>query len=137
MRTEFPRAGKAKAPRPSDTPIDRYDSLLSVLGTALEALEQAFDGMAQVVGHDGRPLVDARGVDYHLVKSWRDLLSRIDEEMLVWGRTFRKVYGTDGGPANHRYDGEVDDSDPYAENGDEAKDGWDQVEITTEREVTA
>jgi hypothetical protein len=56
---------------------------LSALATALQAFEQAFDGLAQVVGHDGRPLVDSRGVDY--------LLSRIDEEMLVWRRTFRRV----------------------------------------------
>lgn len=87
-------------------------------------------------GHDGRPLVEARGVDYHLVKPWRDLLDRIDEDMLVWGRTFRKVYGTDDGPSTRRHDGEVDDSDPYADNGDEA-DGWDRPEIAAESEVTA
>jgi hypothetical protein len=57
--------------------------------------------------------------------------------MLVWGRTFRKAYGTDAGSATRRNDGEADETDPYAENGDEAEEGWDQPEIATEDEVTA
>jgi hypothetical protein len=43
-------------------------------------------------GDDGRPLVEASGVDRKLAEIWRDQLKHIDEELLMWGRTFQRRY---------------------------------------------
>ena len=84
------------------------------------------------------PSSSSRGVDHRLVTPWRELLDEIDEEMLVWGRTFKKVYGTDLGSATRRdEDDEAVDVDPYGRNGDEGENDWDQREIPAEGEVTA
>jgi hypothetical protein len=129
LRTEFPPPGKAKAPRPGDTATDRYDNALNAFGVGLENLERAFDSLVQVAGHDGRPLVEAKGVDHRLVLHWRDLLKRIDEEMLVWGRTYKKVYGADM-RATAQHDDETENLDPYPERDGDGDEGWDQSEPT-------
>jgi hypothetical protein len=129
LRTEFPPPGTAKAARPGDTPVDRYNNALSAFGAALQALDYAFSGLTKVVGDDGQPLVDARGVEARLTDPWRESLKSIDEEMVVWSRTFRKVYGTKAAPApGPDYGEEVDDADPYAGNGAEVEETWDHSE---------
>jgi hypothetical protein len=95
LRGEFPAPGKARAPRPGDTPDDRYRGRLSTLAGAVEAVEKAFADLTKVTGDDGRPLVDARGVDPRDCTAWRDVLRTVDEELVVWSRTFRRVYGAD------------------------------------------
>lgn len=138
LRTEFPPPGKVKAPQPGDTPTDHYNVRLHALDAALDTLEEAFEGLVEVVGDDGRPLVEARGVDHRLVKRWRDLLSRIDEEVLVWGRTFRKAYGAAGAIARHDEDDQPDDADPYSGgDGEDVEEGWDRSETVTEGETAA
>lgn len=123
LRNEFPPPGKAKAPRPGDTAIDRYHNALGVLGRAFDAVDAAFTGLTKVVGDDSQPIVEARGVEPRLTDSWRELLSRIDEEMVVWARTFRKTHGTKSvAAAAHRDDDDVEDTDPYADVGEE--DDW-------------
>lgn len=125
LRSEFPPHGKPKAAASGHTPSDRYDSRLAALSEAVDNIEQAFNALTQVVGDDGRSLVEARGVDPRLVKSWRDLLSEIDEELLVWGRTFRKVYGLAAASIEQDDDQEeVEEADPYADNGDELEEAW-------------
>ncbi|ADP70745.1 hypothetical protein Rvan_1490 [Rhodomicrobium vannielii ATCC 17100] len=116
LRNEFPPAGKMKARRPGDTPTDRYYNSLSALGSAMMDVKRTFDDLKEVRGDDNQPIVEVQGVELRHITSWRDLLSIWDEEMVVWGRTFRKKYGTkDHGGAIPREDDEPTEVDPYAE----------------------
>lgn len=123
LRNEFPADGATKALRPGDTPDDRYNNALSALGAALQSLDHAFTKLTKVVGDDGQALVETRGIESRLTDPWRDLLKRVDEELVVWSRTFRKTYGIKPPPSSeHDYDEEVEEADPYAANGAEVDD---------------
>ncbi|MDX8457856.1 hypothetical protein [Mesorhizobium humile] len=136
LRNEFPPPGKAKAARPGDTPTDRYDNALSALSRAFDAVDQAFADLTKVLGDDSQPLVEARGVEPRLTEAWRDLLRRIDEEMVIWARTFRRAYGTKASPLVDRdEDEEVEDSDPYADVGDDAEDELERQETSSKTDV--
>jgi hypothetical protein len=93
LRGEFPPPGKARAPRPGATPLDRYHNCISALGTAMEAVDRAFRDLTAVIGDDGRPLVDARGVEQRTCAAWREILERIDDEIVVWARTYKRTMG--------------------------------------------
>lgn len=127
LRNEFPPPGKAKAARPGDTPTDRYHNALAALSRAFEGVDQAFTDLTRVLGDDSQPMVDARGVEPRLTDNWRALLGRVDEEMVVWARTFRRVYGTKvTAPIDSAEDDESEDSDPYADAGDGLDENWGQ-----------
>jgi len=64
----------------------------------MEQLEQAFLAIGQVLGNDGRPLIEDRGVDAQLCGPWRETLARIDDELAFWGRRFKQVYGIASAP---------------------------------------
>jgi len=117
LRHEFPPPGKAKARRAGDTPLDRYHNALNALGAALEEVDRAFNSLIAVEGDDGQPVVESQGIEPRLTDSWRESLSRLDEEMVVWARTFRKTYGTKAAaPVNGDSDeDEPEDVDPYAD----------------------
>lgn len=121
LRNEFPPPGKAKASRPGDTPTDRYDNALEALSKAFDDLRQRFEMLSKVVGDDGQPIVDARGVDLRLTESWRKILRSVDEEAVIWARSFRKMHGTKVDVTEADVEGEenVDDLDPYADVGDD------------------
>jgi len=126
LRSEYPPPGKARAPRPGDTPIDRYHNRVSGFSRAVEELEQSFSAIEGATGDDGRPLVDTRGVDPRTCAAWRDVLRKIDEELVVWGRTFRRAFGTDTGAT--RTTGEVvepGDGDFYESADGNREGGWD------------
>jgi hypothetical protein len=93
LRGEFPPPGKPSAPRPGDTADDRYHNRIGDFTTAMEHLDQAFLAIGQVLGNDGRPLVEDRGVDTQSCAIWRETLARIDEELVIWGRKFKHAYG--------------------------------------------
>jgi hypothetical protein len=115
LRGEFPAAGKARAPRPGDTPDDRYRSRLAVFAQAVEAVQQAFGDLAKVTGNDGRPLVETRGVDPRDCSAWREVLREMDDELMIWGRTFRRVYGSESPVAEREVDREQEDEDLFDE----------------------
>jgi hypothetical protein len=138
LRNEFPPLGKVKAAKPGDTPVDRYNRALSAFGGALQALENAFDGLTKVSGDDGQPSIESRGVEPRLSEPWRELLGRIDDEMIVWARAFKKAHGTKASPsAGREANDEAKDADPYAEAEDEAENNWDRPETVAEGEVAA
>ena len=134
LRGEFTPPGKARAPRPGDTPIDRYHNRLSSLGEAVDALDRAFMEVAAVCGDDGRPLVESRGSDTKLCSAWREQLRKIDEELVVWGRTFKRVYGIATHVSEQQDHVDHDDADPFdgADEDVDAQDGWDRQEDLTE-----
>jgi hypothetical protein len=139
LRNEFPPLGKVKAARPGDTPVDRYNRALGTFGGALQALDHAFDGLTKVTGDDGQPLIETRGVEPRLSEPWRDLLGRIDEEMVVWARAFKKAHGARVSSSVEREEhDETAEADPYAEAGEEAaEDGWDRAETAPEDQAAA
>jgi hypothetical protein len=113
LRNDYPPAGKAKAPQPGDTPLDRYDRGVSDLAEAFGGLERSFEALMKVRGDDDQPIVDSRGVEVRLTDAWRELLRNIDEEIVVWARSYRKAYGAGNARRNTIAD-EPDDVDPYA-----------------------
>jgi hypothetical protein len=119
LRHEFPPAGKARARRSGDTPTDHYNNRVNELSQAMEQLNQAFLAVAAVSGGDGRPLVEASGVDRKLCNLWRDQLSRIDEELIMWGRTFQRRYAASAQSAGTMFHSEEQDAaveaDVYAD----------------------
>jgi hypothetical protein len=48
----------------------------------VERIEETFTAIGSVAGDDGRPLVETRGVDSRECPAWRDVLSKIDEELI-------------------------------------------------------
>jgi hypothetical protein len=121
LRNEFPPPGKAKAARPGDTPTDHYDNALGALSKAFDELDQCFKELSKVVGNDGQPIVDTRGVDLRLTEAWREILRRVDEETVIWTRAFRKMHGTKVDVAEVRVEDEEneEDPDPYVDVDDE------------------
>jgi len=130
LRGEFPPPGKAKAARPGDTPTDRYHNALDAFGEALHNVEQAFSRLNAVVGDDGQPIVDARGVETRLTDNWRDLLKTIDEDLVVWSRMFRKTHGAKSVVSVNQDENEEDDVDPYAST--DVEDEWDRSESVSD-----
>ncbi|WP_156394056.1 hypothetical protein [Methylobacterium sp. Leaf94] len=105
LRNEFSPSGRARAPRPGDTPAHRFDNAVSELGLAMEGLRKAHEAVSKVLGDDGRPLVEAQGVDTRDVREWRDLLGAVEDDLLIWSRKYREVMGK---PGTERRDPEVD-----------------------------
>src|SRR6185312_16234641 len=91
LRGEFPAAGKARSHRPGDTPTDRYDNAVSALALAMTALTDAYHALERVVGDDGRPLVETRGVDQRSCAAWRTDLSDLSDGLVLWSATHRRA----------------------------------------------
>ncbi len=98
LRTEFPAAGASKARRPGNSPTDNYINSLNALARAMQEVGTAFDALGKVAGDDGRLMVDIKGVDVRDCAAWRDLLGRMDDDFVVWSRTYRRVNGVDAAP---------------------------------------
>ena len=84
-------------------------------------LVDAFNAILNVRGDDGTPFADSRGADQQLTDRWRGELKRMDEEMIVWARTFRRAYSTasnENGATEH--DDETSVTDPYEDVPDDA-----------------
>jgi hypothetical protein len=103
LRGEFPPHGKARAQRPGDTPLDHFRNRLGDFSRAVERLTQAYSAVAEVLGDDGRPLTETYGVDGRDCNAWREEISQIDEELVVWGRTFKRVNGLKFGPTGRTF----------------------------------
>ncbi len=120
LRAEYPPAGKARGSRPGDTPTDHFNNRVSELAHAIEHLDAVFRAVAAVTGDDGRPLVDTSGVDRKLCNVWRDQLGRIDEELVVWGRTFQRYFAASSQAVGSLFQVEEEDNhdldaEPYAD----------------------
>ena len=133
LRNTFPPPGKArKAQNPGDTPLDRYLGAQNKLEGALEDLGEAFDALLAIRGNDDMAIVEVRGAEPDLVIRWRDELKRMDEEMIIWARTYRQKYGTRPIRNGHAADDEAAaDIDPYEEDVHEGGSSSEQVEDET------
>jgi hypothetical protein len=123
LRGQFPPPGKASAPWIGDTPTDIYHNRLNDFSNQIERLEQSFVLISEVLGDDGRPLVETQGADPRTCTAWREILDRIDDELNIWGRLFRRRFGTTPEPAVRDADGlESADESTEEETADEE---WD------------
>lgn len=125
LRAQFPAPGKARAPRSGDTPLDRYQNAINAFSKAMETLEQAFTNIGAVIGDDGWPVAESRGIDPRDCGAWRDVFRRVDEELIIWASTFKRKFGTAIEPSvrNVEEAGELD-SDEEGDTDHGSGDGW-------------
>ena len=137
LRCEFPPAGKARAARLGDTPMDHYHNCLNKLSQNVEQLEQSFIALKEVIGDDGRALVEARGVNPRWCSEWREALRSIDEEMLIWGNTFKRAFGTTTSESTQEFNDEDEDHDSSASDDEYADsyDHWDDSEQPSKEDL--
>ena len=88
----------------------------------MDAVAAAF---GKVVSDDGLPLVDSTGVDGRDCRAWRDQIREMEEEFVVWSRTFRRVNGV-GADRGHeasptRDEPDEDSQEPVFEERDAAE----------------
>ncbi|WP_299822657.1 hypothetical protein [uncultured Jannaschia sp.] len=111
LRCEFPPPGKSKAHRLGDSPADHFHNATQALAKAFEEVEKAFRALQEVEGDDGRPLVEVKGVPLRDCQAWRDLCREMDEEFVVWSRTFQRVNGVKAARSQPEEDDDDDDDD--------------------------
>jgi hypothetical protein len=81
-------------------------------------LTATFEAVSAVIGDNGRPLVETTGVERKQCNAWREQLSQIDEELVVWGRTFQRMYAASIPPDHGHSEDEPEqqpDADLYAD----------------------
>jgi len=131
LRGQFPPPGKASAPWVGDTPTDIYHNRLNDFSNQVERLEQSFMLISEVLGDDGRPLVETQGADPRKCTAWREILDKIDDELNIWGRLFRRKFGTTPEPAIRDADGS-DSAEEETEDNEWDSDPDDDSEDRTE-----
>jgi hypothetical protein len=122
LRGEFPPPGKAKARRIGNTPSDRYENCLSAFSEAAQTLRTAFAAIGQVIGDDGRPLVEARGAEPRACEEWRSGLRNIEDELIIWSRTFQKAFGSKPEPRSDEFEADDDERESDERGNDEYDD---------------
>lgn len=93
LRNEFPPPGKAKLSGFGDTPVHRYEQAVHSLGKAIHEMDNMFRAVSKVLGDDGLPIVETRGVEQRLTESWADVLRNVSEEVVIWKLAYRRKYG--------------------------------------------
>jgi hypothetical protein len=115
LRGQFPPPGRVTTPLVGDTPTDIYHYRLSEFSTQIDRLQQSFAAIGDVLGDDGRPIVETQGAEPATCGAWRQVLNKIDDELNIWSRLFRRKFGTTPEPTKE----ELDDLDSADEAADE------------------
>jgi hypothetical protein len=122
----------------------RVGADVTSLSKAIDEMQQAFAAISDVIADDGRPLVDSRGVDYRICSEWRDGLRKIDEELVIWGRTFKRAFGTESSPAPREDSLDGGDTDPIDDRDDghdvsdpELQNDWAEQDSQTGNKLSA
>jgi hypothetical protein len=115
LRNEFPPPGKAKSAGVGDTAVDRYERAVHALGIAIHEVDNASRAVAKVLGDDGLPIVDARGVEQRLTEAWADILRQVSEEIVIWKMAYKKKHGVQPSVSalNDEEEGESTEDDVY------------------------
>jgi hypothetical protein len=132
LREQFPPPGKQRARSSGTTPIEQLKNRLADLSDAMDALEAAFTAVGEVSGNDGSPLVEVEGVDINFCSERRQLLSRIGDELNIWGRIYRRRHGAAPAPvfaddADDHHDGEDDGDAEVNKAYDTSYENWDNA----------
>ena len=135
LRDEYPAPGKGRAKRTGDTPTELLHNRTVEFGEVMDNLHEAYNAIAKVLGDDGTPLVELVGAEPRSCEAWRKIIQDIDDELTIWGRTFRKRHGTppeppaDGEPEEVLEDG---DSEEVVDDAYRASyEGWDAGDEAT------
>ena len=133
LREQFPAPGKVRSRPSGKTLMEVFQNRLADFSEAMEALESAFECVGEVTGEDGLSIAEAVGANPESCKAWREMLSNIDDELNVWARTFRRVYGVKPEPAlADAEDFENDDEYSYADEFGSKGDDWESSEPSEE-----
>lgn len=85
LRTTFPRAGEGPAHVPAPTtPAEILGNALNVLGSAIQAVEDAVKKVEAVQSEDGTPAIDSFGADKGDCDIWRGVLLDVLEKLPLW-----------------------------------------------------
>jgi len=94
LRNSFPAPGTVKKPASAETATEKLDAMLSELGSAVKNLEAAVAAVRAVKDVDGSPLVGSHGVKSAHCAAWRNTLSQIEDDLVIWGAHYRSRAGT-------------------------------------------
>jgi hypothetical protein len=117
LRNEYPANGKARTPLTDDSPEDHLQAKVFELGESLELLWSKFQAVQEVQGCDGLSLVEDFGVSSDLCLAWQDKLREIEQELVIWDRTFRRKHGRRA--TSRVIEIEADDDDGYEKSDDQ------------------
>jgi hypothetical protein len=141
LREEYPPPGKGRAKRTGDTPTEQLHNCMVDFGEAMDHLQRAFAAIGKVTGDDGTSLVEFVGADPRSCDAWRGIIKEVDDELTIWGRTFRKRHGTPPEPQTaDGLNGELEDahSDDHADEAYTASyEDWDDAKKGERDETTA
>lgn len=85
LRNTFPRAGEGPAHVPAPTtPAEILGNALNVLGSAIQAVEDAVKKVEAVQSDDGTPAIDSLGADKGDCDIWRGVLLDTLEKLPLW-----------------------------------------------------
>jgi hypothetical protein len=124
LRDEFPPPGKVRARRPGKTPSEVLQNLLGQFSELMDEIQTVHGQIGSVLSDDGRPLVDAVGVDVRLCREWRGVLSGIGDDLHVWGRMFARTMGTPRAVVTDDAT-DSDGDEVHSEEFDASYEGWD------------
>ena len=125
LRSEFPPAGAVKRPKSPQTSHEELEAALADLGGTVNDLVDAIAAVKAVKGVDGMPLVDVEGVDRRHCDAWRDELSAVEDDLVVWGRLSRRRAGvsTVATVAEDNLASDEDDVDAIVSDWDDQEEG--------------
>jgi hypothetical protein len=79
-----------------------------------------------VLGNDGRPLVEDRGVDTQLCTTWREALAGITDDLGYWSRRFKQANGIKADASRPKQTDEPEEDV-------DADEDWEESEATAQR----
>jgi hypothetical protein len=122
LREEWPINGIKRPRSGGKTPDEKLNVSLIAFKQAMDAMLTTHKAVGEVTGDDGLSLIETIGADPHLCKDLRESLDGVNDDLLFWGRTFSRRYGTTSKTADADLAGELD-TDPGGT--DETDDAYD------------
>jgi hypothetical protein len=96
LRGIFPRAGDGPAPVPAPTtPAEILGNALGVLGSAIQAVEDAVKQVEAVQSDDGTPAIDSLGADRADCDAWQIVLFDVFQKLPIWRQRGIQRHGLD------------------------------------------
>jgi hypothetical protein len=123
LRSTFPKAGSPTRPSSTNTPDDALRDAAAVLGAAVRNVEEAMVALRAVKAADGADHVETVGVDLNHVSEWKSVLDAATEDLVFWGRTWKRRNHKGSQPAARRDDSWVAE---FIEDPDGAVEAWEE-----------